>query len=239
MDGGSAAPTRQRSLRHAARTAGAEEPARAGRWARPCAWRARSATAGRPRPNGAPAGNGSASGIADFDQIATSVQELFRFLDGPTAAAVRGGPPQLAAEEIAHRFQVDLAAILLDNAGEVQTMGSVGLRAGRTSSTDRGGLVTSSRRRRAAGPGWSTPTSSSGLPARASEADQADSLALVAAGPRRRSGSGSWSTGRRRTDERVAPAQRATRCRRSRTATCDMVPVPVGMAAAAASSSCG
>ena len=41
-------------------------------------------------------------------------------------------------EEITHRFQVDMAAILLDNAGEVQTMDSVGLRVSRTGTIDRG-----------------------------------------------------------------------------------------------------
>ena len=76
---------------------------------------------------------------------------------------------QLAAEEIAHRFQVDLAAILLDNAGEVQTMGSVGLRASRTRhhrswypSPHRGGGVAAVR-------GWSIMASSPNWPARASE----------------------------------------------------------------------
>ena len=44
--------------------------------------------------NGSPAGNGSASGIADFDQVATSIQQLFRSLDGPPQQALRGEPPQ-------------------------------------------------------------------------------------------------------------------------------------------------
>jgi uncharacterized protein involved in exopolysaccharide biosynthesis len=43
--------------------------------------------------NGSPAGDGSVSGIADFDQIATSVQELFRFLDGPPQRLYEGTFP--------------------------------------------------------------------------------------------------------------------------------------------------
>ena len=34
--------------------------------------------------DGSPTGNGAVSGIADFDQIATSVQRLFTFLNGPS-----------------------------------------------------------------------------------------------------------------------------------------------------------
>jgi capsular polysaccharide biosynthesis protein len=86
--------------------------------------------------NGSPAGNGAVSGIADFDQIATSVQQLFHFLNGPTQRLYEEDLPQLAIEEIAHRFEIDMAAILLDNAGEVQTMGSVGLRDSRIGTID-------------------------------------------------------------------------------------------------------
>jgi hypothetical protein len=77
--------------------------------------------------NGSPSGNGSASGIADFDEIATSVQQLFRFLDGPPRLLYDEDLPQWAAEEIAQLFQVDLAVVLLRNGDEVWTMGSVGL----------------------------------------------------------------------------------------------------------------
>jgi uncharacterized protein involved in exopolysaccharide biosynthesis len=93
---------------------------------------------GRVPTNGSAAGNGSASGIADFDQIATSIQELFHFMDGPSQRLYEEDLPQLAVEEIAQRFQVDMAAILLDNAGEIQTMGSVGLRPSRNGTIDRG-----------------------------------------------------------------------------------------------------
>ena len=153
--------------------------------------------------NGAPATAGTTSGIADFDQIATSVQELSRFLEGPTQRLYEEDLPQLAAEEIAHRFQVDLAAILLDNAGEVQTMGSVGLRAGRTSSTDRGvrHLIEAAAR---SGPRLVEPDELVRLASTGLGGDQADSLALVPL-VRDEVGFGVLVAGRRRTDERVAP----------------------------------
>jgi capsular polysaccharide biosynthesis protein len=153
--------------------------------------------------NGAPATAGTTSGIADFDQIATSVQELSRFLEGPTQRLYEEDLPQLAAEEIAHRFQVDLAAILLDNAGEVQTMGSVGLRAGPTSSTDRGvrHLIEAAAR---SGPRLVEPDELVRLASTGLGGNQADSLALVPL-VRDEVGFGVLVAGRRRTDERVAP----------------------------------
>jgi hypothetical protein len=153
--------------------------------------------------DGAPATAGTTSGIADFDQIATSVQELSRFLEGPTQRLYEEDLPQLAAEEIAHRFQVDLAAILLDNAGEVQTMGSVGLRAGPTSSTDRGvrHLIEAAAR---SGPRLVEPDELVRLASTGLGGDQADSLALVPL-VRDEVGFGVLVAGRRRTDERVAP----------------------------------
>jgi capsular polysaccharide biosynthesis protein len=77
--------------------------------------------------NGTRAGNGSVSGIADFDQVAASVQQLFRSLDGPPQQLYEENLPQLAAEQIAQSFEVDLVAILLRTGDEVRTMGSVGL----------------------------------------------------------------------------------------------------------------
>jgi hypothetical protein len=90
--------------------------------------------------NGAPAGNGaaSASGIADFDHIATSVQDLFRFLEGPPQQLYEEDLPQLAAEEIAHWFQVDLAVVLLRNGEHLRTMGAVGLRPTSAGTVDQG-----------------------------------------------------------------------------------------------------
>ena len=128
--------------------------------------------------NGSPVGNMSASGIADFDQIAISVQELFRFMDGPSQRLYEEDLPQLAAEEIAHRFGVDMAAILLDNAGEIQTMGSVGLRATRHGTIDRGvrRLIESAVR---SGPRLVDEEELGRLSSMGLGGDQADSLALV------------------------------------------------------------
>jgi hypothetical protein len=154
--------------------------------------------------NGAPVtATGVSSGIADFDQIAASVQELFPFLDGPVQRMYEEDLPQLVAEEIAHRFQVDLAAILLDNAGEVQTMGSVGLRMGRTRSTDRGvrHLIEAAAR---SGPRLVDPDELVRLASTGLGGDQADSLALVPL-VRDEVGFGVLVAGRRHTDERVAP----------------------------------
>jgi capsular polysaccharide biosynthesis protein len=152
--------------------------------------------------NGSPAANGSVSGIADFDQIATSVQELFRFLDGPPQRLYEGDLPQLAAEEIAHQFQVDVVAILLDNAGEIQTMGRVGFGTSRTGTVDRGvrHLIEAAGR---SGPRLVDHDELARL-AQTGLGDQADSIALVPL-VRDQVGFGVLLAGRRHTDERVAP----------------------------------
>jgi hypothetical protein len=153
--------------------------------------------------NGVPAGNGSASGIADFDQIATSVQELFRFIDGPSQRLYEEDLPQLAVEEIAHRFQVDMAAILLDNAGEIQTMGSFGLRSSRNGTIDRGArhLIESSVR---SGPRLVDQDELVRLSSMGLGGEQADSLALVPL-VRDQVAFGVLLAGRRHTDERPMP----------------------------------
>jgi hypothetical protein len=151
--------------------------------------------------NGAPIGNGSASGIVDFDQIATSVQELFRFLDGPSQRLYEENLPQLAADEIAQRFRLDLVAILLDNAGEVQTMGSVGLRASRTGTLDHGvrHLIEVAARN---GPRLVDHDELVRLASTGLGADQADSLALVPL-IRDHVGFGVLVAGRRQTDDMI------------------------------------
>jgi hypothetical protein len=158
---------------------------------------------GRASANGAPAGNGSASGIADFDQIATSVQELFRYMDGPAQRLYEEDLPQLAAEEIAHRFHVDMAAVLLDNAGEIQTMGSVGLRATRHGTIDRGvrHLIEAAVR---TGPRLVDEDEFVRLSSMGLGGDQANSLALVPL-VRDHVAFGILLAGRRHTDERVTP----------------------------------
>jgi capsular polysaccharide biosynthesis protein len=153
--------------------------------------------------NGSAAGNGAVSGIADFDQIATSVQELFRFLNGPSQRLYEEDLPQLAVEEIAHRFKTDMAAILLDNAGEVQTMGSVGLRASRTGTIDSGvrHLIESAAQ---SGPRLADHDELVRLTSMGLGGDQADSLALVPL-VRDQVGFGVLLAGRRHGDEPVMP----------------------------------
>jgi capsular polysaccharide biosynthesis protein len=128
--------------------------------------------------NGAPSGNGTVSGIADFDKIATSVRELFRFLEGPSQRLYEEDLPQLAVEDVAHRFEVDMAAILLDNAGEIQMMGSVGLRASTAGTIDRDvrQFIEAAVR---SGPRQVDDDELVRLSSMALGGDQADSLALV------------------------------------------------------------
>jgi hypothetical protein len=153
--------------------------------------------------NGSGNGSGPTSGIADFDQIAMSVQELFHYLNGPPQRLYEEDLPQLAAEEIAQRFQVDLVVVLLDNAGEVQPMGSVGLRATRTASLDRGArhLIEMAARTgaRLVDDDELVRLASAGL-----GGDQADSLALVPL-IRDQVGFGVLVAGRRDTGDEAAP----------------------------------
>jgi capsular polysaccharide biosynthesis protein len=153
--------------------------------------------------NGSGNGSGPASGIADFDQIATSVQELFHYLEGPPQRLYEEDLPQLAAEEIAHRFQVDLAVVLLDNAGEVQPMGSVGLRPARTGTIDRGArrLIETAVR---TGPRLVDDDELVRLASSGLGGDQADSLALVPL-IRDQVGFGVLVAGRRDTDDKASP----------------------------------
>jgi hypothetical protein len=153
--------------------------------------------------NGSPTGNGAVSGIADFDQIATSVQQLFHFLNGPSQRLYEEDLPQLTVEEIAHRFKIDMAAILLDNAGEVQTMGSVGLRASRTGTIDSGvrHLIETAAR---SGPRLVDHDELVRLSGMGLGGDQADSLALVPL-VRDEVGFGVLLAGRRHGDTPVTP----------------------------------
>jgi hypothetical protein len=128
---------------------------------------------------------------------------LFRFIDGPSQRLYEEDLPQLAVEEIAHRFQVDMAAILLDNAGEIQTMGSFGLRSSRNGTIDRGArhLIESSVR---SGPRLVDQDELVRLSSMGLGGEQADSLALVPL-VRDQVAFGVLLAGRRHTDERPMP----------------------------------
>jgi hypothetical protein len=109
----------------------------------------------------------------------------------------------LAVEEIAHRFKLDMGAILLDNAGEVQVMGSIGLRASRTGTIDRGvrHLIEATAQ---GGPRLVDHDELVRLSSMGLGDDQADSLALVPL-VRDQVGFGVLLAGRRHTDESVTP----------------------------------
>ena len=155
--------------------------------------------------NGTPAGNGAASvsGIADFDHIATSVQDLFRFLEGPPQHLYEENLPQLAAEQIVHGFQVDLAVVLLRNGEQFRTMGAVGLRATSVGTVDQGvrNLIEEAAR---SGPRLLDLDELRQLAGTGLASDQVDSFALVPL-VRDEVDFGVLLAGRRRGDEQVTP----------------------------------
>jgi hypothetical protein len=69
-----------------------------------------------------------ADGINDFTQLTASIQRIFRSLEGHRYRLYEQNVPQMAADDIANWFPVDLAVVLLDNdQGKLQVAGSVGL----------------------------------------------------------------------------------------------------------------
>jgi Chain length determinant protein len=69
-----------------------------------------------------------AAGINDFTQLTASIQRIFRSLEGHRYRLYEQNVPQMAADDIANWFPVDLAVILLENdQGMLQVAGSVGL----------------------------------------------------------------------------------------------------------------
>ena len=71
---------------------------------------------------------GPAGGINDFNQLTTSIQRIFRSLEGHRYRLYEQNVPQMAADDIANWFPVDLAVILLENdQGMLQVAGGVGL----------------------------------------------------------------------------------------------------------------
>jgi hypothetical protein len=71
---------------------------------------------------------GPAGGINDFNQLTASIQRIFRSLEGHRYRLYEQNVPQMAADDIANWFPVDLAVILLENdQGMLQVAGGVGL----------------------------------------------------------------------------------------------------------------
>jgi capsular polysaccharide biosynthesis protein len=69
-----------------------------------------------------------AAGINDFTQLTASIQRIFRSLEGQRYRLYEQNVPQMAADDIANWFPVDLAVVLLENdQGKLQVAGSVGL----------------------------------------------------------------------------------------------------------------
>jgi hypothetical protein len=79
--------------------------------------------------NGSHDDNGRKDGvtITDFEEIATSVEQLVQALDGPRQRLYEQDIPQLVAEEIARRFPVDLVVVLLEGDGAEQVTGTAGI----------------------------------------------------------------------------------------------------------------
>jgi capsular polysaccharide biosynthesis protein len=66
--------------------------------------------------------------IVDFRQLTTSIQQVFRLLEGPGQQLYEQNVPQLVAEDIASRFQVGWVAVLLENGdGSLKVTGGFGL----------------------------------------------------------------------------------------------------------------
>jgi hypothetical protein len=71
---------------------------------------------------------GPAGGINDFNQLTASIQRIFRSLEGHRYRLYEQNVPQMATDDIANWFPVDLAVILLENdQGMLQVAGGVGL----------------------------------------------------------------------------------------------------------------
>jgi capsular polysaccharide biosynthesis protein len=72
-------------------------------------------------------GNGSET-ILDFTQLTTSIQQVFRLLEGPGQRLYEENVPQLVAEDIAGHFPVEWVVVLLENGdGSLKVTGGVGL----------------------------------------------------------------------------------------------------------------
>ena len=164
--------------------------------------------------NGSPAGNGSASGIADFDQVATSIQQLFRSLDGPPRKLYEENLPDMVVEQIAQSFPVDLAVLLLKTDDGVRTMGSVGPKAVSKDALDHAAwdLIEDAA---SSGPRLVYLDELRSLAGTGLEREENVSLALVPL-VRDQVGFGVLLTGRRQNGDGASPSSATTRSSRSR-----------------------
>jgi capsular polysaccharide biosynthesis protein len=71
-------------------------------------------------------GNGSHAGIVEFDKLNDSIHALFRSLDGDRMKLYTPDVPQLIAEDLARRFQVNVVAVLLEMENGVQMAAHIG-----------------------------------------------------------------------------------------------------------------
>jgi hypothetical protein len=81
------------------------------------------------RPYASKSGNGSSVGIVEFDKLNGSIEQVFDSLDGGRQKLYTSNLPQLTAQDLARRFQVDCVAVLLKMEHGVQVAGMVGLHA--------------------------------------------------------------------------------------------------------------
>jgi capsular polysaccharide biosynthesis protein len=65
--------------------------------------------------------------ITDFEEITASAQQLVSALEGPRQLLYEEDIPQLVAEELAHRFPVDLVVVLLKSDSAEQVTRSAGI----------------------------------------------------------------------------------------------------------------
>jgi hypothetical protein len=79
------------------------------------------------RPYASKADNGSSTGIVEFDKLNGSIKQVFNSLDGDRQKLYTSNVPQLTAQDLAHRFQVDRVAVLLEMQHGMQVVGTVGL----------------------------------------------------------------------------------------------------------------
>jgi capsular polysaccharide biosynthesis protein len=83
-------------------------------------------------PNGPATDGAHQVGIADFNRLTTSIDQVFNSLEGPRQHLYDRDIPQISTDEVASRFPVDFVALLLDDGGGLRVKGQAGLPADRT-----------------------------------------------------------------------------------------------------------